>query len=184
VGDGECRTGTLKGAGAQGRQLPKVRRIEMQKHILLVFLLSLALSSMYAQTTKKKLSIASLAFTVNTKEYEIGAVVDVDLFSCQNGFIDFFPDAKIPAYLTKGYEIGWNNRNRIIFIRIKSTEYMTKDNLAVGDFLQKVESVLGTPYVRDDSSLKYFDDEYEHIEIRFSTLDKKTVHEIIMFVWM
>lgn len=156
----------------------------MRKHILLFTLLSLVLFSTCAQTTKKKLSIVSLAFKVNSKEYKIGSVVDIDLSAYQNGFIDFFPDAKIPAYLTKDYEIGWNNRNRIIFIRIKSTKFLTKDNLAVGDSLQKVESVLGTPYAQDNKTFRYFDDEYEHIEIQFSTLDKKTVHEIIMFVWM
>ncbi|MBP5328458.1 MAG: hypothetical protein J6Y75_00990 [Spirochaetaceae bacterium] len=121
---------------------------------------------------------------VDNEIYTLGEEVPKDLksnFILQNNFFETFSkDAKLDAFVENNTTIGWNNRNRIVFISTENPNAKTLLNIGVGSTKDEVFEKYGEPNMKEANCYKYENYDYEFIGLFFYFNDD-TVYKIVSF---
>jgi len=116
-----------------------------------------------------------------TEEFieKANTIISTDLFGITFGPIDGFEDNLL--------RIGWNNRNRVLYIEVLSDKIKTKDGIALGDSKEKVLDILGIPYIEvvneDVNQLRYDNTDFEVRGLLFQ-FDNDIVIKIYLFSYV
>ncbi|MCK7485519.1 MAG: outer membrane protein assembly factor BamE [Bacillus subtilis] len=121
---------------------------------------------------------------INGVQWKLGQIANEDILKKENTVFsgDFFEVAigDLKGYSESEIQIGWNNRNRIIYISTTNSETRTIDNLGIGSTKQEVLSTLGTPYLSTSKRLRFQNLEYELQGIVFYFSEDKVIR-IVLF---
>jgi hypothetical protein len=77
------------------------------------------------------------------------------------------PFGPIDGLYNNHIKIGWNNRNRILYIEALSPEVKTQDGIVIGDTKERVLTILGVPYIEKPDEYRYQNIDFELIGIIF-----------------
>jgi len=151
-------------------------------------------SVVFSQTAQESNPISyldpkSVAVTnAGGESISIGDVVSDELKAKTNTSIQRselgVPFGPIDGFADSDIRIGWNNRNRVIYIEALSNAVRTADGLQIGSTRDEVVQTLGTPYMEDDLYMRYQNNEVETIGILFRLDASQKVVGIVLFTYV
>jgi hypothetical protein len=95
--------------------------------------------------------------------------------------VEFGP---IDGYSDDTLKIGWNNRNRVVYIEILSPTLRLPSGLALGASKSEVINLLGLPYMEKKHEFRYQNIETEVIGVLFIFSADDRVESIVMFAYV
>ena len=83
-----------------------------------------------------------------------------------------------------GYLIAWNNRNRVVYMEITSSDVTLPGDLTVGTRVDDVLRVLGEPHFVVDGNLRYQNAENEVFGLLFVVGPGELVNRVLVFAYV
>ena len=102
-------------------------------------------------------------------------VVVTDIFDVAFGPIDGFENEFL--------RIGWNNRNRVMYIEVLSNEVITHDGIRLGHSKEKIIDILGDPFIKDSDQFRYQNIDFEVAGMLF-LFENNVVTKIYLFAYV
>lgn len=90
------------------------------------------------------------------------------------------PFGPIDGYENEQLKIGWNNRNRVLYVEVLSNKVKTFDGITLGDTKEKVIDLMGDPYIEDYNQLRYQNIDFEMAGILFQ-FERGIITKIFLF---
>ncbi len=110
--------------------------------------------------------------TINKKN----CTITTDVFGATFGPID--------GYRNDSMIIGWNNRNRIVYIEIVTNSVKTVDGFTIGSSKQDILSKFGVPYIETEDQFRYQNTDFEIVGILFKFDKSDKVISTILFTYV
>ncbi len=83
-----------------------------------------------------------------------------------------------------GYVIAWNNRDRVVYMEITSSDVTLPGDLTVGARVEDVIRVLGEPHFVTDGNLRYQNAENEVFGLLFVIGPAEVVSKVLVFAYV
>ncbi|MDR2478409.1 MAG: hypothetical protein LBD48_03745 [Treponema sp.] len=123
---------------------------------------------------------SAMIITPDSEKWFIGKTVKEEANTQIISTLFGVPFGPIDGLYNNHIKIGWNNRNRILYIEVLSSEVKTQDGIVIGDTKERVLSILGIPYIEKINEYRYQNIDFELIGIIFQFCGNR-VSKIIVF---
>jgi len=148
------------------------------KKMIIVITSILCLSSCFAQKTSDQNNeqpiITRGAYTklesvnqliIGDQKFKIGQTINQDTIDKSNIILkgDFFEInlGELLGFEENNIQIGWNNRNRLIYVSTTNKNTKTINGIGIGSSKKEVIDILGTAYLSTSNRLRYQNIDFE-----------------------
>jgi hypothetical protein len=184
----KTQTAELENAEQSNDQSSKASEI-IQHELNNIDMLNQTSSSIQADTRKinqhSRLELESVSVTTLEGDvWYIGKDVNEEYTKMSNTIITTsifgVPFGPIDGCEDEQLKIGWNNRNRVLYVEVLSNKVKTYDGISLGDTKEKVIELLGDPYIEEYNQFRYQNIDFEMIGILFQ-FEEGVVTKIFLF---